>query len=104
MVLITKKEFIETIREAKEFYFLGCTHQDEYPLERLKKIIDGATHEQLTYDKRYLIKINDYQMISKNKNEEKNYLQFKPFSKYYRDKRIYYITGNNATLIYYIKE
>ena len=102
MNLITKKKFIETVNKVKEIYYIGCVHSAEYSLERLKEIIDNATHEQLTINRRRIIKVNDYQMVTDN--GELNYLNFKPFDKYYKDKSIYYITSGNTTLIYLIKE
>ena len=102
MELITKKKFIDTMKEIKEIYFIGCVNSAKYTLEQLKKIIDGATHEQLTVNKRYITKVNDYQMVTDN--GELNYLQFKPFDRYYKDNNTYYVVGEIETLIYYIDE
>lgn len=102
MNLITKKDFIKTVNEAKEFYFVGCVRHDEYSLERLKEIIDGATHEQLTQDKRRLAKVNDYQMVSITNRGSHSHLQFKPFAKYYKDDNVYYIVDENSILVYFI--
>lgn len=102
MNLITKKEFIETVSKTKEIYFIGCVHPDDYTLEQLKEIIDNATHEQLTIDRRQIIKINDYQMVSITNNGNHSYLQFKPFAKYFKDNNVYYIAEEDLILIYYI--
>lgn len=102
MNLITKKDFINTVNEVKEFYFIGCVSPDEYSLERLKEIIDGATHEQLTQDKRRLAKINDYQMVSITNRGSHSHLQFKPFAKYYKDGSVFYIVEEDSILVYFI--
>lgn len=102
MNLISKKNFIETISNTKEFYFIGCFHSDKYNLKQLKTIMDNMTHEQLIYNKRHLEKINDYQMISITDSGNHSHLQFKPFAKYYKDNNIYYIIDDNSILIYYI--
>ncbi len=103
MKLITKKEFISTIKSVKEFYFIGCVDPAKYSLEKLKAIIDNATHEQLTYNKRQIIKINNYQMVSITDERTQSHLHFKPFTKYFKDNNIFYITDENSILIYYIE-
>lgn len=100
---ITKKEFIETVSKTKEIYFIGCVHPNNYTLEQLKEIIDNVTHEQLTYNKRQIIKINNYQMVSITDERTQSHLHFKPFAKYFKDNNIYYIVDDNSILIYYIE-
>lgn len=102
MNLTTKKDFIQTVNEVKEFYFIGCVHPNDYTLEQLKEIIDNATHEQLTYNKRQIIKINDYQMVSITDERTQSHLHFKPFAKYYKDNNVYYIVDEDSILVYYI--
>lgn len=104
MNLITKKHFIETVSKTKEIYFIGCVHPDNYTLEHLKEIINNATREQLTYNKRQIIKINNYQMVSITDERTQSHLYFKPFAKYFKDNNIYYIVDDNSILIYYIED
>lgn len=101
---ITKKDFINTVNEVKEFYFIGCVRPDKYSLERLKGIIDSATHEQLTHDKRRVAKVNDYQMVSITNSGSHSHLHFKPFAKFYKDENVFYIVDENSILMYYINK
>lgn len=102
MNLISKKKFIETINKTKEFYFIGCVRSDKYSLKQLKTIMDNMTHEQLIYNKRRLVKINNHQMVSITDSGNHSHLHLRPFTKYYKDNNIYYIIDDNSILIYYI--
>ncbi len=101
---ITKKEFINTVNDVKEFYFIGRVRPDKYSLERLKGIIDSATREQLTHDKRRLAKINDCQMVSITDRGSHSHLHFKPFAKYFKDGGVFYIVDEDSILMYYINK